>query len=67
MNIQPIFPVEIFSWKWDGDMEDILYKAKKLKQFGPSVPDLQNNEEFEELFKFFHNMLGYSIVDLNVQ
>lgn len=58
MNIQPIFPVEIFSWKWDGDMEDILYKAKKLKQFGPSVPDLQNNEEFEELFKFFHKCLG---------
>ena len=58
MNIQQIFPVEIFSWKWDGDMEDILYKAKKLKQFGPSVPDLQNNEEFEELFKFFHKCLG---------
>ena len=60
MNIQPIFPVELFWWKWDGDMEDILYKAKKLKQgnFGQSVPDLHNNEEFEELFKFFHKCLG---------
>ena len=58
MNIQPIFPVELFWWKWDGDMEDILYKAKKLKQNGSSAPDLQNNEEFEELFKFFHKCLG---------
>lgn len=63
MNSLQVFPVDIFWWDWDGDINDILEVSKSIHPnhnqiVSQSNNDIHKKQEYKKLFEFIEQCLG---------